>query len=289
MEKQCFFIDLYSCSKCKDPLSEAGAERIIKASKQYKDELCAELEEQYESEKALTVPVHRKCIDKYCHKKNIQKALRSNERLLPSTSCSQELATDVKRARRSEHLKFIALLHCIFCGEMCEVHKDPKNPSRWREAYICRQGEVEGRTNLKEEVIKTCDRRNDVESEKVRVRIAGIPSDLHAADIRYQVDCKARFMTEKPIQAAARQSNYSKEEPSDYALISVMKHLSENKTNMYNSIDIYQKYVDAGGESLSRRQVMTNIVEEFGDDLVVLSSPGLANIVLFKSHSAKFT
>ena len=47
----------------KDHLSEASAERIIKANK-YKDELCVELEEQYKSENAWTVPVHYKCIYK---------------------------------------------------------------------------------------------------------------------------------------------------------------------------------------------------------------------------------
>ena len=129
---------------------------------------------------------------------------------MPGTSCSQELTTDVKRARRSEHSKFIALLHCILCGKKCEIHKDPQNPSRWGEAYIRRQGEVEGWTNLKEEIIKTCDRRNDIEAEKVRVTIAGVPSAVHAEDVRYHIDCKARFMTAKPVHAGARQNSSTK-------------------------------------------------------------------------------
>ena len=94
-------------------------------------------------------------------------------------------------------------------------------------------------------------------------------------------------MTAKPVQARARQSSSTKREQPDTALIYVMKHLYENKTEMYNSIDIYQTYVDSGGESLSCRKVMQHIVEEFGNGLIVLFSPGYTNLVVFKSHSVK--
>ena len=41
-----------------------------------------------------------------------------------------------KRAQRSATPKSVFLNHCIFCGEDCEVEKDPKRPSRWREAFF---------------------------------------------------------------------------------------------------------------------------------------------------------
>ena len=33
--------------------------------------------------------------------------------------------------------------------------------------------------------------RNDYQSEQVSVRMVGVLTDLHAADVRYHVDCKA--------------------------------------------------------------------------------------------------
>ena len=132
-------------------------------------------------------------------------------------------------------------------------------------------------------------RRNYVQSEKVKVRIAGIPSDLHAANVIYHVDCKARFVTAKATQAAAREaSSSSNTEPRDDAFNSVIRHLATNKPNLYNSFDIYQEYVDAGGKTLSRRQLISKIVEQFGGDLIILSSPGLTNILAFKSPGSHY-
>ena len=39
--------------------------------------------------------------------------------------------------------------------------------------------------------------------------MAGVLTDLHAADVRYHVDCRASFMCTRSIQAASRQSNSS--------------------------------------------------------------------------------
>ena len=40
-------------------------------------------------------------------------------------------------------------------------------------------------------------------AEEVRLRVEGAISDLHAAEARYHVDCRARFMTTKHVKAAA--------------------------------------------------------------------------------------
>lgn len=74
MESLCLFDKLYSCSRSKDALSQARADRVIKASKQYGDEIYVELEQQLEHDKTLAVPVHCKCIDKYCRKKKHPKS-----------------------------------------------------------------------------------------------------------------------------------------------------------------------------------------------------------------------
>ena len=38
---------------------------------------------------------------------------------------------------------------------------------------------------------------------------------------------------------------------------------------------------------LSRRQLISKVVEKFGEDMVVLSSPGIGSILAFRSSAAK--
>lgn len=271
MEGRCFFEKLYSCLE-KDPLSQASAERIITASKQYGDGLHIQLEEM------SSVSVHRKCVDKYCHKRVIQKALREGAR----SPCAEDLVSKPKRARRSGQLNFSFLQHCLFCGERCDIEKDPKHPGRWRPAYVCREGESRG---LKEAIYEACGKRTDMQSDQIRVRMAGVLTDLHAADVRYHVDCKATFLSPKSIQAAIRQGTTSTEFK-EVAFDSVVKYLAENRDIIYNSIDVYTKYMQEGG-ILSRRKLITKLIENFGGDMISLSSPGISSLLAFKSSAAK--
>lgn len=108
VEGKCFFGELCSCLE-KTPLSQTSAQRIIQ---QYEDGLHIGLEHQQELG-IESVSVHRKCVDKYCHKKSIQIALRQRaDRVLSS---DVDLMSKPKRARRSEQPTFSLLQHCFFC------------------------------------------------------------------------------------------------------------------------------------------------------------------------------
>jgi len=93
------------------------------------------------------------CIVKYLHPKEVQKAVK---RLAGDTNASIPAP---KRAKRSEVPKCNFQLHCIYCGEECLVKKNPKNPSRWRPAYICTQ--FVRIQSLKQEILEKCDERNN--------------------------------------------------------------------------------------------------------------------------------
>ena len=67
--------------------------------------------------------------------------------------------------------------------------------------------------------------------------MAGVHTDLYAADVRYHVDCKATFLPTKSIQAVILQSSSS--ELKDAAFDSVIKYLAKNKASIHNSIHIY--------------------------------------------------
>lgn len=91
--------------------------------------------------------------------------------------------------------------------------------------------------------------------EEIEVRLAGVPSDLHTAEIRYHVDCRCKFMSSRNIQAAVLEgSNPTSTEPGDTSFLSVIRFLDKNRSSIHNSIDIFKEYMDAGGTSLSRRQ-----------------------------------
>ena len=67
---------------------------------------------------------------------------------------------------------------------------------------------------------------------------------------------------------------------------SVVKHLVEKKDSVYNSIDIYTRYVKESGKLLSKKELILKIVEKFGGDMITLSSPGIASILVLKSSAA---
>ena len=179
MEERCLFEKLYLRSE-KDPLSLASTERIIRASKQYEDDLHIELEKQQERSNIESVPVHWKCVDRYCHTRAIQKAM--HEKALSASI--EDVMAKPKRARRSEQQFFSFLQYCVFCGGKCDIVKDPKHPDRWCPAYVCREGETFGNRGLKEAIFEAYEKRKNAQSEQIRVRMAGVYTDLHTADVR---------------------------------------------------------------------------------------------------------
>ncbi len=115
--------------------------------------------------------------------------------------------------------------------------------------------------------------------------MAGVLTDLHAADVRYHVDCKATFLSPKSIQASIiRQGNDT--EFKEVAFDLVIEYLAENRDVIHNSSDIHTKYVNDGG-TLSRRMLIAKLVESFEGDMITLSSPGIASLLAFKSSAAK--
>ncbi len=144
------------------------------------------------------------------------------------------------------------------------------------------KGESRG---LKEAIYETCGKRTDIQSDQILVRMAGVLTDLHAADVRYHVDCKATFLSPKSIQASIiRQGNDT--EFKEVAFDLVIKYLAENRDVIHNSSGIHTKYVNDGG-TLSRRMLIAKLVESFEGDMITLSSPGIASLLAFKSSAAK--
>jgi hypothetical protein len=202
MEEECYFAWKFQCkdSKTREPLVNAKAKRIeniIRCSKLYQDNIHEKLQFQFDNDKDLNLRVHRSCADKYVHPRVVDRALKRQK------GDEDEAETAPRKLpRRSEIQKFSFLEHCIFCGDVCQVRKEPKNPSRWKPAYLCRQVDRSGnKMSLKEEIIAKCGERNDHWGAHVRIRVGGAISDLHAADARYHVVCRTNFVSTRSTSA----------------------------------------------------------------------------------------
>jgi hypothetical protein len=127
---ECFF----NCGLAEQALTAAGAVRIrkiIESSKLRCDNLHIELSNQLEENCDLTINCHRSCVSTYTSSSHIT---RHRKRLGLEPERSPNESSPPKRTRRSETPHYSFQDHCIFCGEICMMDKDPRNPSRWRQA-----------------------------------------------------------------------------------------------------------------------------------------------------------
>ena len=109
-------------------------------------------------------------------------------------------------------------------------------------------------------------------------------SDLHAADARYHKSCRVSFMSPKSTSAAQKATHESHDDDSLQIVIRILK---EDQSRIWNSVELHTLYVENGGSDLSRRFLVTRLLQHFGDSLVALSSPGIATILVFQSGAAK--
>lgn len=191
-----------------------------------------------------------------------------------------------KKTRQSTSASFNFQQHCIFCGELCNLKRDSKHPDRWRDAYLCREIEEKGRkTSFKAAIIQACNVRSDNWAADVRLRVEGAISDFHAADARYHVDCKSRFMSPKSLESACNTSTSGTQEV-DTAWQNLLIDVQDDLTRIWNSVELANAYQAHGGNQLSRKLLVKKLAEYVGSDLLVLSSVGIANIIVFRSKAA---
>ena len=88
--------------------------------------------------------------------------------------------------------------------------------------------------------------------------MCGAVSDLHAADARYHKSCRATFMSPNSTSAALRVEQEGHEDKSLQVVISV---LNEDQSKIWNSAEVHTLYVDNGGSDLSRRLLVTRLLE----------------------------
>ena len=213
---------------------------------------------------------HKNCISTYCSKHHIERCLR--KRKMETSD-----APSPKKLRGNCTFNF--LHDCFFCGQECTVSRPRKNPSRWREAYLCRTSD-EGKTTSKKAILRCAHERNDAWGREVAFRANLAVSDLHAADARYHRDCLARFFTNRPSAGG------SSTEACDSAFDELLTQMSMDFTRIWNSVELHSLYSELGGTLLSRRSLIKSVQEHFHSNLLVLSSPGVASILVFRGKAS---
>ena len=117
---------------------------------------------------------------------------------------------------------------------------------------------------------------------QVRVHVEGAISDLHTADGRYHVDYMSKFMNKRSVKYADACSSCTTQDELDNTFCEVTAVVSEDLSRIWNSEELFQLYQSKEGQMLTKRQVVDQLVDNFGDNILVLSSPGVSSIVVFR-------
>lgn len=277
---ECYFAKIFGCGSSAKELTNAGLNRItkiIESSKTRCDDLHVELQKNIDSDKSMTIQCHRDCVSSYTSSYHIQRHLKR----IGGTRSSSE-PPPKRRTRLSNVNVFDFQENCLFCGENCVMDPDPRNPSRWRKAVRCRTACRPGKQTFKDAILEVCNSRKDERAGAVEVRLHGAITDLHAADARYHDDCRKSFMSPRCIEFTTQKPGQSK----DLALEAIMNEMQLDTSYVWTSIEIYNHYKGHGGTSLSRGKLIQQLTDVFHKELMVFASPGLANIIMFRSRAS---
>lgn len=275
-DQKCVFNFKYQCkpSLCSKNRDRTRIDTIIYASKLYKDNLHEILEPQLAANPNLTIHYHKNCVSRYTSTSNYPKQVDSNK--------------PPKKKLRKSHTAFDFLEQCLYCGEKCDLSKDTKHPDRWREAYKCRSTvSANDHRPYKQYILDICQERDDEWSNIVRIRVEGAISDLHAVEARYHVDCYSRFVSNRLPKGESKTVNTKQVESSgDPGLLHIIALMKQDKLRIWNSVELFSEYQSHDGVLMSRDMAINKLQKHFGGDLIILSSPGYANIIAFRSQTA---
>lgn len=285
MEEKCLFKFRYGSEcddskRCSSNKGRARIESIINASKLYMDNLHVDLELKLAENEQLTIHYHKNCVSRYT----------SSSSNTSRYTKEQPVSKPPAKKLRHSHTSFDFLSQCLYCGDLCDLTKDPKHPNRWRPAYLCRSTVSEhDKTPYNQYLLEKCAARDDAWADEVRSRVLGSVSDLHASDARYHKDCMSRFFSNRNIPKMQPDDTHCTQEEDnlDMALKHMITTLSNDQQHVWNSIDLHQDYRDHGGVDLTRSQLLKKLCSHFGGDLLIISSPGYANLVAFQHQASQ--
>ena len=209
-------------------------------------------------------------LDKYTH--------ISNKKKKAPTYDEQE---SPKNLRSSEPV-FDALKHCMFCGSVCNVKRDTRNPARWREAYLCLSAEGTKTLN-KKTILKRCSEKGDKQSDAILFRLLTV-TDLAAGDFRYHKDCYSTFFSYTAMCSESKASH------SDLPFQELLKVIESDVNQVWTSSSFVSQYSELSQSynthEWTKKWLIDKIRSHFGETLVTLSSFGHENMFVFPNFAS---
>ena len=117
------------------------------------------------------------------------------------------------------------------------------------------------------------------------MRLERTGADLHAADARYHATCYQTFTSERNIKAATRRSTTSNTLASDVAVEAVVSAVRADTGRVWSSVELHTLYKEKGGVDCNRSRLLNSLKEIMGDEIMILSSPGVATMLISKSKA----
>lgn len=186
-------------------------------------------------------------------------------------------------------LRFSGLHNCIFRGQEWRVEKDPNNPFQWRSTYICRQVKRSGHKKSQKEKCST----------NVMNRMTHGPLKLWSGQVEQlliymrlmfaTMYCHIKFLALKCTIGAIKATHYIQEgfEELDEVLEDIIGVLKDDILQIQSAVNLYNLCVENVGHVLCHLIPLARLSEQFGKDLLVLLSPGIATIWHFKARQPK--
>ena len=292
LQKICLFNDLYDCmnKKKREKLQNgqrARIDTIVRCSKEYNDNYHEQLASLLETEPDNPIiRIHKSCVSRYTSSTNVQAHIAHVRKCSGIDGDDQESAP--KRLRSGPET-FDFRKHCLFCPDVsvCILTSeyDPKVPQdRRKSAFLISIAEHANHEEYKQFILDVCSKRNDELGETVRQRVLGAVADLHAADARCHNSCRSKFVSERNVAYCGGKQSPSTD---DLAFMYVCKQMLQNRQKTWSSVELFADYVEARGCCMCRKTLLKKLTEYHGENVLVLSSPGFANVIGFKSELAK--
>ena len=249
----------------KEELKVFSAQRftsIVKASKALTDGLYKTLSHADQSN-SIQLYCHRTCVLLCTSKEHIKRALKRKEIVEETVNPGPPNVPVAPLV-----IACLTLRSVTYSVVQNVLKKIPKTP-RWRVHYQMREiVRTDQSTLFKDYILQVCSLRKDSQfaavEHRVKSTLSATLSDLHTMDARHHLDCRKPFFV---MDASI---------PFD--------HPDEDKSVSWNSIELENLYNLYGGCVLTRKCLVNALSKHFGEQLLILSSPGLASILVWQNQ-----
>lgn len=223
-----------------------------------------------------SVSVHQSCYCTYTSKEKVARVKKRRSDNDDSLSSPRKTRSTAQYLRCPDSSKiFDFKTSCIFCGQKC-LPLDPKHPQRWDRVVKCMTNERPDAPSFQQAILEIADQRNDDVARRLKYHLRNV-IDLPAADAQYHKRCYDHFTY---VPTHSRLSSVTDDVYED-ALNEVIIHMHNDRSRLWNSIDLHELYIECGGD-LGRKAMLSNLMNCLGNDGVIIRIDGCASIIGFR-------